>query len=46
MFYINFQRLKNKRKEQSDSKTMSLSDDVIDWPLPNKIIGCVTVPTQ
>jgi len=23
-------------------KTTSVTDDVIDWPLPNKIIGCVT----
>jgi len=32
--------LGNKRKEQSDSKNKSLTDHVIDWPLPNKILGC------
>jgi len=44
---INFQLLENKRKWQSDSRrrqwlTTSLTDDVIDWPIPNKIIDYAT----
>jgi len=43
MLYMNLQPLENKQNEQSDSKTASMTDDNIDWPLPNKTLGCATV---
>jgi len=40
VFYVNFQLLEN--KGTVGLKTMSVTDDVIYWPLPNKILGCAT----
>jgi len=37
---INFQLLENKQEQQSYSLRRQLTDDVTDWPLPNKIIDC------
>jgi len=42
VLYINSQPLENKRKKQSGLKTTSVTDDVIDWFLLNKILGCAT----
>jgi len=36
--------LENTRKETVGLKKMSVTDDFIDWPHPNKILGCAAVP--
>ena len=41
VLYINFLVLYTERTVRL--KTTSLTDDVIDWPDPHKILGCATV---